>query len=347
MKNLKVEDEQKPKTFRLALILLALLTLVGGLAAVFHAPLDQLRSAMSVKKAENARLLVMHYYGDYGFDDFLKKGVAGAANTASSPISRPAWACTCFAALGNENAPLLGRNYDYTEVRPLILFTNPPGGYASIAMVDVTFLGVFSEDLSWQNRLRLLRAPLYPFDGMNEAGLAVGMMAIPNANGGRDSQKVTLGSLQVIRLVLDHARNVSEAVDLLQGYNVDFSGGPPIHYLMADAAGSSVVVEYLNGSPLVIYNTSPWQVATNFTLSTSSLEAAESICSRYKTAYEALLQAGGLLTPAESLALLKDVSQEITSWSIVYGLTSGEIQLALEQDFTHVLDFSLEMKADR
>ena len=347
MKNLKVEDEQKPKTFRLALILLVLLALVGGLAAGFHTPFDQLRSVMSVIKAADGRLLVMHYYGDYGFDDFLKNGVAGAANPASSPTSRSPWACTCFAALGSGNDPLLGRNYDYTEVAPLILYTDPPGGYASISMVDVTFLGVSTEALSWQNRLRLLRAPYYPFDGMNEAGLAVGMMAVPSANGGRDSQKVTLGSLQVIRLVLDHARNVSEAVVLLKNYNVDFSGGPPIHYLMADASGSSVVVEYLNGSPLVINNTSPWQVATNFTLSTSSLEAAESICSRYKTAYEALRQAGGLFTPAESLSLLKDVSQEITSWSIVYGLTSGEIRLALERDFEHILDFSLEMEADR
>ncbi len=302
---------------------------------------------MSVEKTADGRLLIMHYYGDYGFDDFLKTGVTGTANTASSPNSRPAWACTCFAALGGRTAPLLGRNYDYTDVRPLILYTDPPGGYASISMVDITFLGVFTQDLSGQNRLRLLRAPYYPFDGMNEVGLAVGMMAVPNANGGRDSQKVTLGSLQVIRLVLDHARNVSEAVALLQDYNVDFSGGPPIHYLMADAAGDSVVVEYLNGNPTVIHNTTPWQVATNFTLSTSSLETAESICWRYKTAYESLRQVEGSLSPSDSLSLLKNVSQEITSWSIVYGLTSGEVQLTLDRDFEHVLDFSLEMEADR
>ncbi len=344
MKNLKAGDEQKPKTIRLALILLALLTLVGGLAAGFRTSLDRLRSAMSVKKAADGQLLVMRYSGDYGFDDFLKKGVAGAANTASSPISRPAWACTCFAVLGSGNDSLLGRNYDYTEVRPLILYTNPPGGYASISMVDVTFLGVITEDLSWRNRLQLLKAPYYPFDGMNEVGLAVGMMAVPSANGGRDPQKVTLGSLQVIRLVLDHARNVPEAVALLKNYNVDFSGGPPIHYLMADAAGNSVVVEYLNGSPTVIHNSLPWQVATNFNLSMTSLAMAKSICWRYKTAYEALGQAVGRLTPVESLSLLHDVSQDITSWSIVYELTSGKVHLALDRDYEHVLDFTLDMR---
>ncbi len=347
MKKLTVGNERTRKTIRLVLVLLVLLALVGGLIASLRTPTNQLLSAMSVEKAADGRLLVMRYTGDYGFDDFLKTVVAGNANTASGQISRPAWACTCFAAFGNENAPLLGRNYDYTEVRPLILYTDPPNGYASISMVDITFLGVFTQDLNRQNRLQLLRAPYYPFDGMNEAGLAVGMMAVPNANGGSDSQKVTLGSLHVIRLVLDHARNVPEAVALLKNYNVDFTGGPPIHYLMADAAGNSVVVEYLNGSPTVIHNTLPWQVATNFTLSTTSLETAESICWRYKTAHESLRQVEGSLTPAESLSLLKNVSQDITSWSIVYNLTSGKVHLSLGRDFEHVLDFSLEMEAYR
>ncbi len=345
MKNMNVGDARKRNTIRLGLILLVLVALVVGLAESTHTQLEQLRSAMSVEKSADGRLLVMHYYGDYGFDEYLNTGVAGTTNKASSPFSPPAWACTCFSAFGNENAPLLGRNYDYTNVRPLILYTDPPNGYASISMVDITFLGVFTQDLTWQNRSRLLRAPYYPFDGMNEAGLAVGMMAVPNADGGRDSHKVTLGSLEVIRLVLDHARNVAEAVDLLKNYNVDFSGGPPIHYLMADAAGNSVVVEYLNGSPTVIHNSLPWQVATNFNLSMTSLAMAKSICWRYKTAYEALGQAVGRLTPVESLSLLHDVSQDITSWSIVYELTSGKVRLALDRDYEHVLDFTLEMRA--
>ena len=347
MKKLTVADKRKRKTIRIVFILLLLLALVGGLATVFHTPLDQLRSAMSVEKAADGRLLVMHYYGDYGFDDFLRRGLAANVNTALNLSNTSDWACTCFAAFGNEQDPLLGRNYDYTQVRPLILFTDPPDGFASVSMVDISFMSVYTQDLSWQNRSRLLMAPYYPFDGMNEYGLGVGMMAIPLADGGSDPQKVTIGSLQVIRLVLDHARNVTEAVALLRDYNVDFSGGPPIHYLMADAAGNSVVVEYLQGKPVVIHNDSSWQVATNFILSGTGLETAESTCWRYKTAYETLQQAKGLLTSGESMSLLNGVSQRITSWSIVYGLASGQIQLALDRDFEHVLDFDLEMQVDR
>ncbi len=345
METLKVGKARKRKTALVLLALLILLALAAGLLAGFHTPLDQFRSAISIKKAGDTKLLVMHYYGDYGFDEFLKRGLASNADPSLGSVNQPQWSCTCFSSFGNENDPLLGRNYDYTQVRPLILFTDPPGAYASVSMVDISFMSINTQDLSWKNRLRLLMAPYYPFDGMNEYGVAVGMMAIPQADGGRDPQKVTIGSVQVIRLVLDHARNVAEALALLRDYNVDFTGGPPIHYLIADAAGNSVVVEYLNGEPVAIPNSEPWQVSTNFILSGRSLEEAESTCSRYKTAYETLQQAEGALAPDESMLLLSNVSQRITSWSIVYGLTSGEIRLAMDRDFEHGLDFELEMKA--
>jgi len=347
---MKMPPEEKKgnrKIIATIVLFVALLALGVGLAVGFHRQLDQFRSAMSVRKSAKTPLLIMHYYGDYGFDEFLREGLASDASTALSSENRFEWACTCFAALGNENDSMLGRNYDYTQVRPLILFTDPPNGYASVSMVDITFMGIFTGDLSLQNRFRLLLAPYYPFDGMNEYGLAMGMMAIPQADGGKDPGKVTIGSLQVVRLVLDHARNVEEAIALLQNYNVDFSGGPPIHYLIADATGNSVVVEYLNGKPVVIQNSGPWQVATNFILSGRSLEVAESTCSRYKTAYETLREANGVLTPAESLLLLNQVSQRHTSWSIVYGLTSGEVRLTMNRNYKQVLDFNLDMKMNR
>ena len=37
---------------------------------------------------------------------------------------------------------LLGRNFDWYEHPALILFTDPPDGYASVSMVDISYLGV-------------------------------------------------------------------------------------------------------------------------------------------------------------------------------------------------------------
>ncbi len=67
----------------------------------------------------------------------------------------------------------------------------------------------------------------FPYDGRDEYGLAVEMMALSYAKPARDPQKVTLGSLHAMRLILDYAKDVDEAVSLLQKHNVDFAGGPP------------------------------------------------------------------------------------------------------------------------
>ena len=35
-----------------------------------------------------------------------------------------------------------GRNFDWEFSPALLLFTDPPDGYASVSMVDLTFLGI-------------------------------------------------------------------------------------------------------------------------------------------------------------------------------------------------------------
>jgi penicillin V acylase-like amidase (Ntn superfamily) len=58
-----------------------------------------------------------------------------------------------------------------------------------------------------------------------------------------DANKETIGSLGVIRQMLDHARTADEAVNIMKSYNIDFDGGPFIHYLIADATGKSILGE--------------------------------------------------------------------------------------------------------
>ena len=49
----------------------------------------------------------------------------------------------------------------------------------------------------------------------------------------------------MIRLVLDRAASLAEAVAIFRRTAVDFTGGPPLHYLVADATGASAVIEYV------------------------------------------------------------------------------------------------------
>jgi hypothetical protein len=329
---------------RAAMSLLAV-GLVLALTAVLGFFRSPLRSLVTFRQVDDYPLYVMHVYGDYGLDDPLDGGTqaAGHWQPLKAEWPRP-WACTVFAVLNPESDLLLGRNFDWFNRPSLLLFTHPPAGYASVSMVDISYLGFGTEKPSWSDRLRLLDAPYLPFDGMNEAGLAVGMMAVPQTQVTDDPQKTTIDSLYAIRLILDHAASVDEALSLLDGYNIDWGGGPPLHYLVADSAGNSAVIEFVDGERLVLRNEGPWQVATNFVISGTSPAEARSLCRRYRRASEVLEQAKGHLPPDQAMSLLQDVSQEMTMWSVVYDVTSGEIAVAMGRDYEHAHHLRLRME---
>jgi hypothetical protein len=323
---------------------LASIILVVVASLVLAAPLHRrARSLFSFRKVDDA-LYVMHLYGSYGFDEYLEDGLQARFQSSSTAgAASPPWACTVFATLNQGGEPLLGRSFDWFNRPTLLLFTHPPGGYASVSLVDLSYLGFDTEPPTWRERLRLLDAPYWTFDGMNEKGLAVGMMAVPQADTLNDPQRVTIGSLDAIRLMLDRARSVDEAIVLLGAYNIGWEGGPPLHYLIADAAGHSAVVEFVEGRMQVLPNEEPWQVATNFVLTGHSPEGAKRFCPRYATAYETLEGADGSLSQGEAMDLLEDVSQDITMWSVVYGMAGGDIRVSVGRDFENVHQFRLPM----
>jgi predicted choloylglycine hydrolase len=320
--------------------------------AALSRPLNELRSLATLRKVDDHPLYVMNYYGDYGFGDSLQTGIGqsqwiqnGSEGKKNSKFD--CWACSCFSALNEDGAPVFGRNFDWYAHPALLLFTDPPDGYASVSMVDISYLGFSSEEPSWADRRRLMEAPYLPFDGLNEHGLAIGMMAVPHGDGGGDPQKATIGSLQAIRLMLDYAGGVDQALSLLQKTNIDFSGGPPVHYLVSDPSGNSAVLEFTGGEMKVIRSEEPWQVATNFLISEVLPQGANASCERYNTAYKTLERTAGRISPEDAMTLLKEVSQPSTIWSTVYDMKSGSIRVAMGRKYDEVKEFRLEVKAER
>lgn len=319
-----------------------MLALLLALAGADSAPKDaETRTLESLRQVDDHPLYVMHFYGDYAFDSEVLQALPAARSEAA-----PAWACTGFAALNPAGAPVFGRNFDWYDHAALLLFTDPPDRYASVSMVDISYLGYAGDMPPMSERQNLLHAPYVPFDGMNEQGLAVGMMAVPHGEGGTDPQEPTVDSLLLIRLLLDYAADVDEALALVENYNVDWGGGPPVHYLVADAAGRSAVIEYISGEPVVLRATEPWQVSTNFIISEATPEGANSACWRYNRSCQALEQAEGRLSPAEALALLEAVAQGSTIWSAVYDMAGGGVRVAMDGDYAQVYEFRLEMAAE-
>ena len=169
------------------------------------------------------------------------------------------------------------------------------------------------------------------------------MMAVSDAKPGMVQGRKTIDSLQVIRLILDYAKDSDEAVSLIKKYNIDFSGGPPLHYLIADSSGNSKIIEFINRRTIIIENKQPWQVSTNFVITKDLIPDSDSPCWRFNLSYRTLNRQKGSITDSGAMALLKDVSQANTIWSAVYNFSTGSIRLVMGRKYNQVHQFWLKM----
>jgi hypothetical protein len=291
----------------------------------------------------------MTYHGSYrtGWLDDSRLTTFVETSASLQVNLPPAFACSLFVTLSDPQSLLYGRNFDWEYSPALFLYTDPPDGYASVSMVNIAFIHRWGEEVKVLDELpldeidNLLRSPFLPIDGMNEQGLVVGMAAVPSSPKPFDSSRDTISSLAIIREMLDHAQDIEGAVAILESYNVDWSGGPPIHYLMADRSGEAVLVEFFENEMVVIPAGGKWHQATNFLVSTDPEDPGDR-CWRYDTINQQMDQAAGELSVEQALGLLKDVSQGGTQWSVVYDLSRGEVYIVMGRSYDRVNEFQLK-----
>ena len=149
----------------------------------------------SLEKVDDYPLYTMLYHGPY----LARTSSAVEQLVRMRAWVRPDWGCSLFAALGDMDNMLYGRNFDWEYSPALLLYTDPPDGYASTSMVDLAYM--FETSAEVQNltelppteRIALLETPAWPFDGVNEMGLVVGMAAVPaDGNMQIDPEKETI-----------------------------------------------------------------------------------------------------------------------------------------------------------
>jgi hypothetical protein len=331
-----MDSLRDPRRNRAILLAAAVLLLVlAGISSID----PHLLSLLTLRRVDDFPLYTMRYIGDYQFLESVGLEKVPGLSSLPGGEGRP-FACTVIYGRSPQGKALMGRNFDWEHRSTMLLYTAPPDGYASVSMVDIAYLG-FEQGISWEALKNLKQAPFWPFDGMNERGVAVGILAVPATPGLRDPARPTLDSLAVVRLILDYAGDLDEALTLIQSVNIDFGGGPWLHYLISDRNGSAVV-EILSDRISIIRSQQPWQAATNFLLTGLSESEADTSCRRYRLASDSLAARQGVIEPYQTMNLLKDVSQESTVWSVVYNLDSGEILVALGRDTSAVHVFNLK-----
>ena len=304
-------------------------------------------------------LSTVRYAGDYGFDGFLAQGGAASDGEVVQYLADNLmdgldlrdllggiFGCSTLAVKSPSGEVLFGRNFDWENCEAMVVAAYPENGYASISTVNLDFITQsVSEMVLRLDQVKTLAALYAPLDGMNEEGLAVSVNMIQDsADIRQDTGKPDLTTTTAIRLLLDKAANVDEALGLLAQYDLHGSMGMMIHFAIADAAGRSVAVEYVNNEMIVIET----PVLTNFYLAQGDKQGIGTEESHQR--YEALT---GLLkeTPAMDETQIRDALDSVskdnyggfasTEWSVVMNLSSGEVRYYHREDYDRSYVFQL------
>ena len=256
---------------RLACVLAALvIALAVAVFALWHNELATLSSLKKLSDRDEAHrdgaVYQLNVSGGYYFDDFLARGGASTDSELISFITQSITkgiipmniktstiACSAFTADTQSGDRVFGRNYDFSATNTAIVYTNPgKGRHASYSTIDLSFLGLDKDkDVeSLGQKILTLAAPYVPLDGVNDAGVACGIFMSYQGEGkgtptDTQTDKPDLTSTTLLRLILDYADSVEDAVALAEQYDLHDSASSCFHYMVADSTGRSAVLEWV------------------------------------------------------------------------------------------------------
>ena len=363
----------------------ALAALVIALAvavfALWHNELTTLASFQKLSDRDEAHrdgaVYQINFSGDYSFDEFLSQG--GASNDAElisfvtrsitkgiipMHIKTSSIACSAFTADTQSGDRVFGRNYDFSATNTAIVYTDPgEGRHASYSTIDLSFLGLDADkDVETIGQKFLtLAAPYVPLDGINDAGVACGIFMSYQGEGkgtptDTQTDRPDITSTTLLRLILDYADSVEDAVALAQQYDLHDSASSCFHYMVADSTGRSAILEWVgtdadhdaDGAQRqlnVLWNdtdalsdSADWQVVTNFIKTPGYYDGTSAEMKgldRYEHLAAALRETDGIVADKDAAMDLlasvgrrtwnNDDSNSNTVHSVVYDLTDKSV----------------------
>ena len=280
---------------------------IAGLLLVFflaiyglwHNEISSVSSMKMIKDRDDSHLdgavYTMDVKGGFYLDEFVEQG--GVKNDTELinfitnkitkgllklNISNPEIGCSSFTAKTTAGDVLFGRNYDFSKTNTCIVKTEATNGrHATISTVDLQFLGmdVDKNVEGLMNKITCLAAPYAPLDGINDAGIACGIYmsyqgetTIPTDI---NTEKPDLTSTTLLRLILDYADNVEEAVEIAESYDLHDSAGTSYHYMVADASGKSAILEWVGDTDLTDNDSSSRHLVVTYHEADSHIGPAE------------------------------------------------------------------------
>lgn len=380
----------------LAVIVVLLVLAFAGIWAVWHNEISSVASIQMLRERNDDHLdgavYSMQVKGDFYLDDFVAQGGVSSDTeliqfitdnithgVVDLNMTAPEIGCSSFTATAENGDALFARNYDFSKTNAMLVFTEAnEGRHATISTVDLQFLGIdVDQDMTGlMDKVICLAAPYAPLDGINDAGVSCGIYM--TYQGGeetvatsQDTDKPDFTSTTLLRLILDYADSVEEAVQIASSYDLHDSANTSYHYMVADASGKSAILEWTNDSAVdttdndgsqrtlkVVYNdqdsaigereaASNYQVVTNFVLQPGYYEGVPAEnkkgADRYDRLYEELQATDGVVTDDQAaMDILQTVGRRgwdnddknsCTVHSAVYNLTQKTVLWVTNENY--------------
>jgi choloylglycine hydrolase len=236
---------------------------------------NHIRTLRSLQRVAGTNAYVMDYYVNYHLDEMESRGVdvdhledsfirtlfpdliaAVGVRLKGAFVSRRVQImpngehhCSSVALRTQQGKVIFGRNFDWHHDACLIVRVHDGDSVSSVAVIDLAYLNLDLADLESTNLIRripLLFAPYYVMDGMNRYGVAVSDLSVDGVRAPYDPAKPSLLNSTAMRIILDRAKTVDDAIAILGRYNIRF-GETTCHLMFADASGASTVVEFIDG----------------------------------------------------------------------------------------------------
>lgn len=350
-----------------AVLVAIVIIAVAALGIMFH---SEAKTLLTIKANEAKGIYEVNYSSDYKLDELLEQGGVQTEEQLAQYIIKsmikglpikidydvPQLACSTFIAEKPEGGYIFGRNLDNQQTDLAVVRTNPKNGYSSVSVVNLSFLG-YDENLKpvkLLDKVKMLAVPYFPLDGVNEKGLAIGVLQLQAPPTHQDNGKTDVDTTLAIRVLLDKAANVKEAIELLDSFDMHASANGCYHLQLADAEGNSAVVSYVDGKMIITEKTKDYLCATNFYLHDVPFKYEKQGMDRYDKLVEKLSASKGMLTAEQGMELLdyvKIVSTEpdeegrvySTQWSSIYNLDNPSLTMCVDKNYDEVFTYSVSV----
>lgn len=339
------------KKFLLGLLAIVIILLSGTAVWFTMTFRTQYEAAESIRMVEDG-MYEYYYEGDAGLDLLLSRG--GAKNSAGIAVfateylshgfahlnlKSSEFGCSTVNAVKTNGTLLTARNFDWPQDDGdmVIIHDRPADGYASVATFNVSFFK-FGDDFkpeTMTQKFMMLGSIYVALDGMNEKGLFVAdLVAGDDEETHQTGRESNVTTSLAIRLLLDRASNVEEALDLLGRYNMHSDINLAHHLSISDSKGRCVVVEWVDNQMYV--TDSP--VCTNHYLADSPKLKTQEVHANSQERYDTLqsqLNTKTYETLQDITESIASVSNPNTRWSVVYDRENLTATYYQNADFSH------------